>query len=215
MAAQNGNRPLGLEGSSMTARGKAARLHGQARPAWIVASVAVVAAVLTSAAITVMAVTPAVSGPSMIGVRDGADALAVAPDGRTLFVADGGDDTGAMQIVGHTITPVATATGRPGRPIPVGSFPDALAVTPDGRILFAASETGNTVTPVSLPAGIPGRPIKAGPNPQALAVTPDGRTLYVADSGYAGVAGGVTPIDIATGAAGRLIRPGTARQRSR
>jgi len=36
-------------------------------------------------------------------------------------------------------------------------------------------------------------------------VTPDGRTLYVADSGYVGVPGGVTPIDIAAGQPRRLI----------
>ncbi len=175
----------------MTPGGKAARLHGEGRrAARILASVAVVVALVVGASIAVVVVAPAVSGPPMIGVRDGADALAVTPDGRTLFVANGGDDTGAMQIVGHTVTPVATATGRPGRPIPVGSFPDALAVTPDGRTLFASSETGNNVTPVSLPADMAGRPIRAGPNPQALAVTPDGRTLYVADSGYVGVPGG-------------------------
>jgi DNA-binding beta-propeller fold protein YncE len=190
----------------VTPGGKAAGVHGEGRrAARSLASVAVAVALVTGACIAVVVVAPAVSGPPMIGVRDGADALAVTPDGRTLFVANGGDDTGAMQIVGHTVTPVATATGKPGRPIPVGRFPDALAVTPDGRTLFAASETGNTVTPVSLPAGMAGRPIRAGPNPQALAVTPDGRTLYVGDSGYVGVPGGVTPIDIATGQPRRLI----------
>jgi DNA-binding beta-propeller fold protein YncE len=163
-------------------------------------AVAVAAVLVAGVATAVVAAVPGVSGPRMIGVRDGADALAVTPDGRTLFVANGGDDTGAMQIIGHTVTPVVTATGRPGRPVPVGSFPDALAVTPDGRTLFAASQTGNTVTPVSLPAGRAGSPIRAGPNPQALVVTPDGRTLYVASR-----AGTVTPVDIATGKIGRPI----------
>src|SRR5215470_3724231 len=190
----------------MTPGWLATRWRGGGRqPVRVLATLAVAAALVTGVAIAVVAVVPGVSGPPMIGVRDGADALAVTPDGRTLFVANGGEDTGAMQIVGHTVTPVATATGRPGRPIPVGSFPDALAVTPNGRTLFAASETGNTVTPVNLPADRAGRPIQAGPNPQALVVTPDGRTLFVADAGYLGMPGGVTPIDIATCRPRRLI----------
>ncbi len=103
----------------MTSGGSAARLrHPGRRSAWIVASGAVV---VTLAAVAVVALRPVLSGPPMIEVRDGADALAVTLDGRTLFVANGGDATGAMLVVGHTVTPVATATGRPGRPIPVGT----------------------------------------------------------------------------------------------
>lgn len=77
----------------MTSSGQAARVHCQGRAWWILACVAVVVALVAGAAIADIAVAPAVSGPSMIGVRDEADALAVAPDGRTLFVANCGDDT--------------------------------------------------------------------------------------------------------------------------
>ena len=80
-----------------------------------------------------------------------------------------------------TITPVDVATGKPGRPISVPE-PSALAVSPDGRILFAITRA-NTVTPISIPGGKPGPPDHGrGPIPTALVVAPDGRTLYVADN---------------------------------
>ena len=100
----------------MTPRGNAARLPDRGRRAARVLARAAVGVVLaTGAAVAVAACRHAVSGPQMIHVQDGAD---------------------------------------------------SLAVTPDGRALFAASETDNAVTPVSLPGGTAGTPIKAGPTPR-------------------------------------------------
>jgi hypothetical protein len=45
--------------------------------------------------------------------------------------------------------------GKSGRPISVPE-PSALAVTPDGRTLFAITDR-KTVTPISIPTGNPGR----------------------------------------------------------
>jgi YVTN family beta-propeller protein len=105
----------------------------------------------------------------------------------------------AVQVVGDH------AGGGDTRSIGVGTFPAALAVTPDGRTLYVANYGDNTVTPVDVATGTPGTPIPVGHDPDALAVTPDGRTLYVANDG----SGTVTPIDVAAGTAGRPISAGS------
>src|SRR6266566_2143105 len=97
-------------------------------------------------------------------------ALAVTPDGRTVYVA----------ARAGTVTPVDVATGQPGRPISVPE-PSALAVTPDGRTLYVADNNDQNVLPIDIATRIPGRPIPVGRYLMALAVTPDGRTLYTAD----------------------------------
>jgi YVTN family beta-propeller protein len=146
-------------------------------------------------------------GPRVIHVKDGAGALVVTPDGRTLYVADPGDFHGDNFQNGHTVTPVNVATGIPGTPIKVGNHPQALAVTPDGRILYVA-DSGNTVTPVNVASSTPGTPIKVRHGPVAMVVAPDGRTLYVLTTGYAGERGMVVPVNIATGTTGTPISVG-------
>jgi YVTN family beta-propeller protein len=49
------------------------------------------------------------------------DAIAITPEGATAYVANGGSDT---------VTPVNTATSKPGPAIPVGNYPVAIATTP-------------------------------------------------------------------------------------
>jgi YVTN family beta-propeller protein len=55
----------------------------------------------------------------------GADpaAVAVMPDGRTVYMANEGSGT---------VTPIDAATRRPGRAIKVGAAPAALTITPNG-----------------------------------------------------------------------------------
>ena len=47
--------------------------------------------------------------------------LAMAPNGKTVYVVD---------QLSRTVTPIATATDKPGKPIPVGNDPLAIAITP-------------------------------------------------------------------------------------
>ena len=68
------------------------------------------------------------------------------------------------------MTPIATATNTPGKPIKVGGNPAALAITPDGRTVYAASFLGGTVTPIATATNAPGKPIKVGPNPWLFAI---------------------------------------------
>jgi hyaluronoglucosaminidase len=140
------------------------------------------------------------AGPPVIHAGNGPAALAVAPDGSILYVADS-DRDGLRRRDDHTVMPVNVATGRPGPPIRVSGEPQAIVITPDGRTMYVASYDG-TITPVSTATGKAGKPIRpgAGPyGPNGIAVTPDGRTLYIAGND-------LMLISTATGKAGKPIR---------
>jgi DNA-binding beta-propeller fold protein YncE len=157
-----------------------------------------------------------------IKVGSGPDAIAITPDGRTAYVTDMGSGCGATTAVcpPGTVTPLYLATGKVGKPIQVGSGPDAIAITPDSKMAYVANGGGgnggpqaNSVTPVDLATGTTGRPISTVSAatsttveawPRAIAITPDGRTAYVAN----GLGTTVVPIDLATGTAGAPITVG-------
>jgi hyaluronoglucosaminidase len=106
------------------------------------------------------------------------------------------------------------ATSQPSL-IHVGNSPVAIAITPNARTAYVANSGDATVTPISPPAGTPGAPIRVAKHPDAIAITADGRTAYVASDlaatgpGYTPPRPGkVTPIDLATGTAGKPIQVG-------
>jgi DNA-binding beta-propeller fold protein YncE len=108
--------------------------------------------------------------------------ITITPDGSTAYVTSqpGGGakhvvvpgDGGVLACTGPpgTVTPIATATNTAGKPIKVGCFPLAAAVTPDGQTIYVGSESG-TVTPVATATGRPGKPIKLE-GPEAIVITP-------------------------------------------
>lgn len=112
-------------------------------------------------------------------------AMALTPDGHTLYLATSSDDLDPSGAV----VPVNLRTGAIGQAISVGWEPASLAVTPDGRTLYVAVD------------GLEGEAGQAGPNrvkvidtatgtvraslpwrvpPLAVAMAPDGRTVWVA-----------------------------------
>lgn len=118
-------------------------------------------------------------------------AIAVSPDGQTIYLANSND-----------ITSVNAATGKAGRPITVsGGSPGAggnMAITPDGRTLFATVaaniaridlRTGREVGQV----GVPGGPIN-------FMMARDGKTLYVQSGDSA-----LYAVNAATGSVERRI----------
>ena len=105
----------------------------------------------------------------------------------------------------ETVTPINTSTDSPGDPIAVGTWPDAMAITPDGSTAYVANNLDNTVTPIDVATDTAGSPF-GGSEPIAIAITPDGSTAYVTDYGD----GTVTPIDVATDTAGSPITVGNA-----
>jgi len=111
-------------------------------------------------------------------------AVQVSPEGDQLFV--GGNSTTLLVIDTQSRTIVKS--------VEVGYAPNAFAVAPDNRILYASSFVGATVTEVDMFSGQTLRTFDVGGTPQGMAVNRKGTHLYVAnEQGY------LTDVDLATG----------------
>jgi YVTN family beta-propeller protein len=100
-----------------------------------------------------------------------------AGDGR-LFVANSGSNTVGV-IRGGAVTETIRTSMAPKAP--VGSTPDALALSQDGKRLYVANADNNNVAVIDTSEAeskILGF-IPTGWYPTALAISPDGRELYV------------------------------------
>jgi DNA-binding beta-propeller fold protein YncE len=80
----------------------------------------------------------------------------------------------------------------------VGTFPDAVTVTPNGKTALVANYGDGTVTPINLLSGKVLPAIQAGSGPAGVAVTPNGKMAYVTDAGSAPIGTTITPIDLVT-----------------
>jgi YVTN family beta-propeller protein len=111
--------------------------------------------------------------------------------------------TGANLGLGHDVIPIEVSIGGtgPGAAIGVGTYPDAIAITPDGERAYVTNYASNSVTPIDLLSGKVQASIRLGSSagPAGIAITPDGTTAYVTDAGATGTLGDtITPIDLAT-----------------
>ena len=134
--------------------------------------------------------------------------LAMAPDGKTLYVLS----TGPAGY-GGTVTPIHTATNTAGRPIEVAdqqSNPVGFAVTPDGEHVYVLVDSvvscDGSVIPIRKAAGQAQPAIPAGGLPHLIAITPDGKTAYVVTYTCGAGSYTVTPIATATSHAGQPIQ---------
>jgi DNA-binding beta-propeller fold protein YncE len=143
--------------------------------------------------IPIDASTDAASAPIVVSSgEEKIAAMAMSPDGRTLYIARS-----------DAIVPVDVATRTAETPIVAAHWTTAaLAVSPDGKTLYAAGWSNEVfsqtpgVLPVDLASGSTGAPIAIGTesrqDPNSIAVTPDGRTAYL--TGYESAS--VTPVDL-------------------
>ena len=145
--------------------------------------------------------------PITVGI--GTSAIAVTPNGKTVYVSSGASivngmvcGSGGPQTAASTVTPISTATNKPGKPINAGKSPGPIAITPDGRTAYVLSQRG--VVPISTATNKPGKPINAGKDLTGIAITPDGKTAYVVSTSSATV----TPIRTATNTALKPIKIG-------
>jgi len=92
-------------------------------------------------------------------------AIAVTPSGRTALV---------VNTISGTITPVAVATDRAGRPVSVGlySYPTAIELAPSGSTAVVVDTYGDQITLVNTRTEHARKSINVGSYPVAAAIAP-------------------------------------------
>ena len=101
-------------------------------------------------------------------------AIAVAGDGNTLYVAD---------KTANCITVLDVKAGKAVAEIPVAGGPNDLTLAPDGKTLYVALRESDTVAVVDTASRNVTARIKVGPWPVAVAVSPNTGRLYTANQG--------------------------------
>jgi YVTN family beta-propeller protein len=151
-----------------------------------------------------------------IKVGVGTDAIAITPDGTTAHVVSGAVPNamvcGQDGTPANAVTPIRTATNTALKPIKVGEYPNAIAITPNGQTAYVVNDGSGTVTPINTATNTPGKAIRFGKPTVVeaadhIAITPEGTIVYV-------IAGNtVVPIRTATNTALKAITvkssPGT------
>jgi DNA-binding beta-propeller fold protein YncE len=145
-----------------------------------------------------------------IAVGTDPQAIAIAPNGRMAYVLNGYDAATTPATVPVTLTPIDLVTRRALAPVPVGTLPLSMTMSPNGKLIYvidsSPSHQGEPsgITPFNTSTGKAGPEIKlpqaTGPFPvSGLVFTPDGATAYAI------TASGVIPINTATGTPGKVI----------
>jgi YVTN family beta-propeller protein len=105
---------------------------------------------------------------------------------------------------GATVTPVNLSKGVANTPDTTGTLPDAIASSPDGRLVLVADEGQDLLTVIDAEDGDVLARVPTGVEPDAVAVSPDGHLAVVADSDD----GTITPVNLKTMRAGRHVNVG-------
>ncbi|WP_152626877.1 YncE family protein [Streptacidiphilus carbonis] len=141
-------------------------------------------------------------GPAISLTMPGNNDMVFSPDGSTLYVFSRDQSVGA-----GAVTPIDTRTDALGKTIPVSDNVNAMAVTPDGRHVYAldygtgGGQLGSFID-IDTTRATASAPIQVGENPTAIVFTPDGRTAFIACSS----SGFVLPVDTATDTVGQPIQ---------
>jgi YVTN family beta-propeller protein len=94
----------------------------------------------------------------------------------------------------NTVSVISTAANMTPPPIPVGSVPFGVAVTPDGSKVYVTNFSSNTVSVISTATNTVIATIAVGSGPVGVAFTPDGSKVYVTNE----LSNNVSVIDTAT-----------------
>jgi DNA-binding beta-propeller fold protein YncE len=125
-------------------------------------------------------------------------AIAMSPDGKSVYVANSGDNTISQYHVGNggglsAMTPTTVASG---------SGPSGIAVSADGKSVYVTDQNDSTMSEYDVgpggalaPKSVP--TVGTGPSPSAIAVSPDGKSVYVTNTGL----GSVSQYEVGAGGA--------------
>ena len=152
-----------------------------------------------------------------IAVGTASQAISITPNGKKAFVLNGIDAATTSEATPATVTPIDLATGRPLAPVKVGTLPQSMTMSPNGKLLYVVdtnqSDPGepSAITPVDTATDTAGPEIKLSKAPvpfpaSGIAFASNSRTAYAI------TAAGVVPISTATGKVGKVIGLGTANQ---
>jgi YVTN family beta-propeller protein len=96
------------------------------------------------------------------------NAIAITPDGTRAFTAD---DSGGSSV------PIDLAAASAGTPIPVGDFPQDIAIAPDGSKAYVTTPVFQAVdgvlVPVDLTTNVAASGIDVGEEPNGVAIVPN------------------------------------------
>jgi YVTN family beta-propeller protein len=88
-------------------------------------------------------------------------AIAITPNGKTAYVANGTD----------SVTPIRIGTNTALKPINVGQGPEGIAITPGGKTVYVVSWFTDTVTPIRTSTNTPLKAINVGSQPDGIVIT--------------------------------------------
>jgi YVTN family beta-propeller protein len=96
----------------------------------------------------------------------------------------------------NTVSTIDVKTGAEDpTDIAVGTYPQGVAVAPDGKTVFVANSLGGTVSTIDVKTRTKNpADIAVGTRPVDVAVTPNGKTAFVTNS----LAGTVAAVDVKT-----------------
>jgi 6-phosphogluconolactonase (cycloisomerase 2 family) len=139
-------------------------------------------------------VPPTGPNPNPVSVGTTPNGITVSPNGQFLYVANSGsNNVTAFTIGAGGVLTLVPATGPNPNPVPVGTTPNGIAVSPNGQFLYVANSgtsdvtaftigAGGVLTPVSSTLGNPNPVSVGGTTPNGITVSPSGQFLYVANS---------------------------------
>jgi YVTN family beta-propeller protein len=116
-------------------------------------------------------------------------ALVATPNSAHVYVADQGNSKiDDITTSSHTVTATITVGSMVDANVAGGGDPNILAITPDGKKLYAASYTGHAVQDIATSTDTVTATISlfesATANPNALGLTPNGCQLYAHDHAH-------------------------------
>ena len=105
--------------------------------------------------------------------------LAVSPNGKYVYVIGWHNS-----FTNYVLDVITTATGFADTEVPLTGYPDAIAVSPDGSVVYVAdggttNAPGTTVDVISTATDKVIDTITVGRDPTGIAVSPDGSQLFV------------------------------------
>ncbi|HEY6249396.1 MAG TPA: beta-propeller fold lactonase family protein [Candidatus Angelobacter sp.] len=104
---------------------------------------------------------------------NGPDGVAMTPNGRKVYVANGGPTPGTVSVI-------RTGRNRVRRRITVGNNPTGVAVSPNGRRVYVTNQNDGTLSVIDATRDRVIATILLGGAPLGMAVTPDSQHVYIA-----------------------------------